>query len=170
MWLSLLLIACTSSKPAAESATESPDEPLSLPIPDNGYQLITPTYEVPAFSEIEICTVMRLEPHEDEKLYWVNGLESLVTEGTHHMNVLIGEFSFLDAFVGDGSSEAALGVPVGQYRVEIRSYDPNTPLPKTPRDPQRKQLLPAKYNVQSELEFAVEAGQDKITQDFDLLN
>jgi hypothetical protein len=62
------------------------------------------------------------------------------------------------------------GVPVGQYRVEIRSYDPNTPLPKTPKDPQRKQLLPAKYNVQSVLEFAVEAGQDEITQDFDLLN
>ena len=52
--------------------------------------------------------------------------------------------------------------------MEIRSYDPNTPLPKSMDDPPRKQLLPAKYNTQSELEFAVEAGQDEITQDFDL--
>jgi|TARA_B100000809_G_scaffold245514_1_gene272557 hypothetical protein len=57
---------------------------------------------------------------------------------------------------------------VGEYRVEIRSYDPNTPLPKSMDDPPRKQLLPAKHNTQSELEFAVEAGQDEITQDFDL--
>ena len=60
------------------------------------------------------------------------------------------------------------GVPAGQYRVEIRSYDPNTPFPETPEDPPRKQLLPAKYNTQSELEFAVEAGQEEITKDFEL--
>ena len=40
---------------------------------------------------------------------------SLVTEGTHHMNVLIGEFSFLDAFVGEGASEGALGATLGQH-------------------------------------------------------
>ena len=60
------------------------------------------------------------------------------------------------------------GVPVGQYRVEIRAFDPNTPFPKTPEDPPRKQLLPAKYNTQSELELVVEAGQEEITQDFEL--
>ena len=60
------------------------------------------------------------------------------------------------------------GVPVGQYRVEIRSYDPNTPFPKSPEDPPRKQLLPAKYNAPSELELVVEAGQDAITRNFDL--
>ena len=60
------------------------------------------------------------------------------------------------------------GVPVGQYRVEIRAYDPNTSFPKTPEDPPRKQLLPAKYNVQSELDFVVESGQDEIARDFDL--
>lgn len=60
------------------------------------------------------------------------------------------------------------GVPVGQYRVELRSYDPNTPSPKFPEDPPRKQLLPAKYNTPSELELEIEAGQDKITRNFDL--
>ena len=60
------------------------------------------------------------------------------------------------------------GVPVGQYRVEIRAYDLNTPFPKTPEDPPRKQLLPAKYNTQSELDFVVELGQEEIVRDFDL--
>lgn len=113
MWLSFLLIACTASKPVDDAGSAA--EPLSLPVPESGYQLVTPVYEVAAFTEIELCTVMRLEPHESEKLYWVNELESLVTDGTHHMNVLIGEFSFLDAFVGEGTSEAALGATVGQY-------------------------------------------------------
>ena len=62
------------------------------------------------------------------------------------------------------------GVPVGQYRVEIRSYDPNTSFPKGPKDPPRPQLLPAKYNTRSKLEFAVEAGQADITQNYKLTN
>jgi len=62
------------------------------------------------------------------------------------------------------------GVPVGEYRVEIRSYDPNIPLPKSMDDPPRKQLLPAKYNTQSELELTVAAGQGEIIRDFELLD
>jgi len=115
MWPFLVLMAC-SGKSDGPTDTPADAEPgISLPVPENGYQLVTPTYEIPAFSEEEICTVMRLEPKADEKLYWVNSMESLVTDDTHHMNVLIGEFSFLDAFVGDGAAEAALGVPEGQY-------------------------------------------------------
>jgi len=119
MWLALLLFSCGTPKsaeaPDDAADDETSDGPVSLPVPEYGYQLVTPTYEVPAFSEVEICTVMRLEPKADEKLYWANSLESLVTDGTHHMNVLIGEFSFLDAFVGEGTSEAALGAEVGQH-------------------------------------------------------
>ena len=58
---------------------------------------------------------MKLKPKDTEKLIWVNKMESLVTEHTHHMNVFMGEFSFLDAFLGDGASENALGFEVGQY-------------------------------------------------------
>lgn len=115
MWLSLLLMSCTSGKPEASAAADDSAESLSLPVPESGYQLVTPTSTVPAFTEKEVCTVLRLNPKADERLYWVNSLESLVTEGTHHMNVHIGEFSFLDAFVGAGTSETALGAPVGQY-------------------------------------------------------
>ena len=61
------------------------------------------------------------------------------------------------------------GVPVGQHRVEIRAYDPGTAAPKGPDDPRRKQLLPAKYNVQSTLELVVNAEQGGLKQDFNLL-
>ena len=121
MWSLLLILACSSKATDGDEATSADgsgndtDTSISLPVPENGYQLVTPVHEVPAFSEEEICTVIRLEPQADERLYWVNSMESLVTDGTHHMNVLIGEFSFLDAFVGDGASETALGVPMGQY-------------------------------------------------------
>jgi hypothetical protein len=60
------------------------------------------------------------------------------------------------------------GVPVGQHRVEIRSFDPNTPPPRGPGDPQRRQLLPVKYNRQSVLELVVESGQSSLEKDFDL--
>lgn len=60
------------------------------------------------------------------------------------------------------------GVPVGQYRVEIRSFDPDAPPRKFMNDPPPEQLLPAKYNTQSELEFTVEAGQGDITENFEL--
>ena len=69
---------------------------------------------------------------------------------------------------GHYATTASGGVPVGQYRVEIRSYDPNVPFPAGPEDPPRPQLLPAKYNTMTKLEFAVEAGQDKITRNFEL--
>ena len=115
MWSLLLMMACNGKAVEQQTADEESDTSISLPIPENGYQLVTPVHEVPAFSEEEICTVVRLEPNGDENLYWVNSMESLVTDGTHHMNVLIGEFSFLDAVMGDGSAEAALGVPEGQY-------------------------------------------------------
>ena len=111
----LMAVGCGEAKTDAEPSTEPEDQPVSLPVPEQGYQMSTPSYEVPPFSEVEICTVTKLEPNGDEKLYWVNSMESLVTEGTHHMNVFIGEFSFLDAFVGEGMAEAALGATLGQH-------------------------------------------------------
>jgi hypothetical protein len=115
MWSVLLVLACNNKPAETVEPTDEADTSISLPVPENGYQLVTPVFEVPAFTEEEICTVIRLEPRADEQMYWVNSMESLVTDGTHHMNVLIGEFSFLDAFIGDGAAETALGVPLGQY-------------------------------------------------------
>ena len=112
MWLFWFLSGCTGT--TLDERSESTTL-VSMPLPENGYQVVTPRYEVPAYSEVEICSVMRLEPHGSERLVWTNRLESLVTEGTHHMNVLIGQFSFLDALMGEGASENALGASVGQY-------------------------------------------------------
>jgi hypothetical protein len=101
-------------------AAPSPDDgvidlTVTLDRPVLGTQVVTPAFVVEAFTENEVCTVVRMEPQGDETLLWTNTLETLVSPGTHHMNVLIGQFSFLDPFLGDGASEDALGVPVGQY-------------------------------------------------------
>ena len=60
------------------------------------------------------------------------------------------------------------GVPIGRYRVEVRSFDTNTPPPKAPGEPQRKQFLPSQFNSLSTLELEVKAGQTATTQDFNL--
>jgi len=60
------------------------------------------------------------------------------------------------------------GVPVGKYQVAIRSYHPDDPAPTGPDKPQRRQLLPAKYNSQSKLEVTVESGQKQLERDFEL--
>jgi hypothetical protein len=72
--------------------------------------------------------------------------------------------------ISDGRYDTASigGVPVGQHRVEIQSFDPKTPAPKLPGDPQRKQLLPAKYNSASTLELEVKSGQASLKQDYNL--
>ena len=64
--------------------------------------------------------------------------------------------------------DAKGGVPAGSHRVEIRSYDPNTPQPTAPGMRPRKQLIPVKYNTQSELEITLEKGQGSVTKNFDL--
>ena len=60
------------------------------------------------------------------------------------------------------------GVPVGEYRVEIRAFDPNAPPQTTPLDPPPKQLLPAMYNVNSELALDVNSGDTDRVLDFNL--
>lgn len=96
-------------------ADELDDRVVSMPAPEMGYQVSTPPYVVEPFSEVQICSVVRLEPHADETLMWTNRLESLISDGSHHMNVLMGEFSVMDAFLGDGAAANVLGADVGQY-------------------------------------------------------
>jgi hypothetical protein len=118
--IAMLLAACSpqdNAKPE-DPAGEIIDRTITLDPPNQGYQLETPAYEIPPYTEQEICTVIQLAPEDDATLFWVNRMESLVSEGTHHMNVMLGQFSFLDAFMGEGASENALGVPEGQYPCE----------------------------------------------------
>ena len=67
---------------------------------------------------------------------------------------------------GQYDTSTSGGVPVGTYRVEIFAYHPDDPIPSGPGAPPRRQLLPKKYNVFSELEITLESGQKQLTKDF----
>ncbi len=125
MVLALALLACATPEeppPSDTAATDGAvgedgvlDRTVDLAPPARGYQAVTEPTVVPPYTEVEICNVVRVDPKGDEKLAWFQNMESLSSTGSHHMNVTIGEFSFLDAFVGEGASEAAIGVPLGAY-------------------------------------------------------
>jgi hypothetical protein len=68
------------------------------------------------------------------------------------------------------TSEDVGGVPVGAHRVEILGYDAEVyaNAPKGPGAPGIPQLLPKKYNHESELEAVLESGESEKTLDFDL--
>ena len=60
------------------------------------------------------------------------------------------------------------GVPVGTYRVEIKMFDSEEyqNAPRVPGSPGIKQLLPAKYNRDSELTFEIPSGSGSIEHNF----
>lgn len=60
------------------------------------------------------------------------------------------------------------GVAVGTNRVEIRAYDPKVPEPMGPGIPPREQLLPERFNKESELITTVENSRSVIELNFDL--
>jgi hypothetical protein len=68
------------------------------------------------------------------------------------------------------TTEATGGVPVGVHRVEIRGYDPQVyaNAPKGPGSPPIPQLLPKKYNHESELKATLESGKSEETLDYNL--
>lgn len=91
------------------------DLTVELAPPQWGYQIATEPVRVEPYSEALICSVVRVEPQADELLVWVDEMESLSSDNSHHMNVFLGQFSFLDAFLEDGAFEAQLGVGLGTY-------------------------------------------------------
>lgn len=72
--------------------------------------------------------------------------------------------------IRDGVYTAAAsgGVPVGEFRVEIRMYDADQYLngPRAAGSPAPKQLLPDKYNQDSELKISIASGSGAIKKDF----
>lgn len=107
-----------SSDQGAGAQVDETNLTVSLDVPEGAYQAVSEPYEVPPYSEVNLCGIVRLDPGDGTELAWVNTMESLSSEGTHHMNVIIGEFSFLDAFLGEGASQNALGMPEGTYPCE----------------------------------------------------
>ena len=71
---------------------------------------------------------------------------------------------------GKYTTSSTGGVPVGKHRVEITAHDPEEydNRPMGPGVQPIRQLLPEKYNRQSELEATVESGKRKTNLDFNL--
>jgi hypothetical protein len=107
----LLLLSCGSEDSTPSDGVR--DLTVTLEPPERGLQVITEPVRVEPFTEREICSVVRLEA--EAVLSWTDQMETLVSPGSHHMNVFLGQFSFLDPFLGEGAAEEALGLPVGQY-------------------------------------------------------
>lgn len=122
-----------------------------------------------------------------------NGPERVRISGNitfHGEPVKTGEIRFLPTKGTEGSAEGTLvtdgqyvangrgGVPVGTYAVRIVAWHDRAPsrdvaLPgvlaeKKSSESSRKQLLPAKYKSQSQLEITLAPGSRNIVQDFAL--
>lgn len=71
---------------------------------------------------------------------------------------------------GTYNTESSGGVPVGTHRVEIKMFDSEEykNAPRVPGSPGLKQLLPPKYNRESELTFEVPSGSGSIEHDYTL--
>lgn len=69
---------------------------------------------------------------------------------------------------GRYETETSGGVPIGNFRVELRMYDPveYRTAPRSPMSPAIKQLLPNKYNRDSELTITIDSGSGSMEKDF----
>lgn len=63
--------------------------------------------------------------------------------------------------------EAKGGVPVGKHRVEILAWDPNAPYGGR-GEPTRPQLVPDKYNENSDLVETIADGSGSVEKNFSL--
>ena len=89
---------------------------VRLDPPERGYNMVTDPWVVEPGDEKFICSVLELTPNEGEEIAWVNEIQSLSAEGSHHMNVYFSpDWTFADFFAGEGASEIFLGFPPGTY-------------------------------------------------------
>jgi len=72
--------------------------------------------------------------------------------------------------IRDGKYDTALngGLPVGAHRVEIKMFRPEeyATMGRSPGSPGPEQLLPDKFNLDSELTIDVPPGSDPFEHDF----
>lgn len=60
------------------------------------------------------------------------------------------------------------GVPIGQHRVEILAWDPSAPFTFGPGQKTPDQLVPEKYNVDSELVVTLDGSSNPVVKNFEL--
>jgi hypothetical protein len=89
----------------------------------------------------------------------LGGIQFVPQEGTP------GVAALFEISGGHYAAEAKGGLPVGNYKVEIRAFraaaNSSSPAP-------REQYIPAKYNTNSELTTTVEASSTPLARDFAL--
>jgi hypothetical protein len=101
-----LLFGC--EKPFEYSITDIPTfEPLAKPLPGKGYQVHVPPFPIPYNFEREIFVRM---PLDNPDFIYVNGFETKMREGTHHL-ILYGLENYNDKFAP----------PVGKIRDQNNS-------------------------------------------------
>ena len=132
------LVACDGATPTVDDGPV--DLTVTLAPPTFGYQVATEPTTVPPGTEVFVCSVVRVEPTGEELSVWVDRLESMSSDGSHHMNVLLGQFSFLDAFLGDGSFENQLGVGLGTHDCDDLGNLMTTAFPVFPSQRSNQQI------------------------------
>lgn len=110
-----VLTAAYGCSAAPKPDTGPVDLRVNLAVPDNGYQVKSMAHVVAPGEESEKCDVVRIDPKNGESMVWLNGFESNTSLHSHHMNVLVGQFSYGEFVFGPGKSEALLGKKLGQY-------------------------------------------------------
>jgi hypothetical protein len=117
----VMAVACgtTETTPRSPGAPDVVDLTIELALPTSGYQLVTEPMVVEPGTERLLCSVVRVTPEADELLFWVNRMESMSSDDSHHMNVYFGDFSFFEPFLGPEAVTAALGVEPGTYDCDV---------------------------------------------------
>lgn len=133
----LLLAGCPPVEQPLESDDNSQvdegDLTVALEAPAFGYQLVTEPTVIQPGEERYLCSVLRIDPLDGESLVWINEIESLSSEASHHFNVWFGTtWTFADAFLGDGAAEAILGVPLGTHDCDDLGDLMETAMPLAP--------------------------------------
>jgi hypothetical protein len=79
-----------------------------------------------------------------------------------------GPLSIAKIIDGEYAHDAQGGVPAGTHQIRFLAWDHKLPIPQGPTDPERPQLLPAKYNTESELTITIEAQGGWLEKNFEL--
>ena len=79
-----------------------------------------------------------------------------------------GPISIVKIVEGNYTHEVNGGVPAGKHRIRVQAWDHTLPMPEGPTAPERPQLLPAKYNKDSDIVFDLEYQSGWLEKDFDL--
>jgi len=135
----LSLAACASTEPPID--TKASNLTVQVAAPEFGYQIASEPLAIEPGQEIYFCTIGQLRPQDGEFVTWINEFRMRSSEGTHHLTTHMGtEWTFADACLGAGNSEAILGGEFGPYDCKDLGNIMETSLPILPSQNTRQSL------------------------------